>query len=107
MPQREWRMSDLSPAISAAVIASPAGLSRASLIAASRFSSAKIPTVGAGVGVGVGAGTGVGVGAGVGAGAGAGVGAGAGAAQAPSKTTSKSITPSNIAFLILMFSSFY
>ena len=76
MRQRAGSMRDLSPAISAGVIASPAGLPRASLIAASRFSSGKVPTGGAGAGVGVGAGAGVGVGAGVGA------GVGGGAAQA-------------------------
>jgi hypothetical protein len=36
-----------------------------------------------------------------------GAGVGTGAAQAPSKTTSKSITPNNIAFLVFILSSFF
>ena len=55
--------SSVSPASSAAVISSPNGLPRASLMAASRFWSAKATvsdalgeTVGTGIGVGVGAG---------------------------------------------------
>ena len=69
----------VSPASSAAVIASPAGLPKASLIAVSRFSSAKTTVSGAGGGVGVGVGAGIGVGAGLGTGAGSVTGAKVGA----------------------------